>query len=210
MASQSESSIREIEAAKSRLEAAKAQRQSASKMLTMAESMEKTARKNKEEAQLLLNNSNAEIAAAEASLKLANSLAGRKRRTRFDLHKKIAILDEIDQKTSTQEAVYKKYGTTRQSVRRWDREKIQMHIDEQSCRGTQIRIVERDGLKRVKDGLRAFYESNDLMRNDLNSEYHHVDFSLHACLVFQHACSTLHGDQGLTLPPKRCKSRTNY
>lgn len=208
MASQSESSIREIEAAKRRLEAAKAQRQSASKMLTMAESMEKTARKNKEEAQLLLNNSNAEIAAAEASLKLANSLAGRKRRTRFDLHQKIAILDEIDQKTSTQEAVLKKYGTTRQSVRRWDREKIQKHIDEQS-RGTQIRIVERDGLKRVKDGLREFYESNDLVRNELNSEYHTTSTS-HSMRVLCSNARVLLADQGLNLPPKRCKSRTNY
>lgn len=61
-------------------------------------------------------------------------------------------------------ALCDKHGTNRTSVGKWKalRPEIEKQIEHQR-RGAMTQIREDDGLLRIKDGIRAFYELNNSM-----------------------------------------------
>ncbi len=85
----------------------------------------------------------------------------RKRREAYSIAEKLAILDEIDQKVLSQEFICKKYGTTRNSVSIWrnNREEYERQVAEDK-RGKKRTVLHNDGLRRIKNGLKAFHEFN--------------------------------------------------
>ena len=78
------------------------------------------------------------------------------------------ILKEIEDGAKVGE-VADKHGTSGQVVRRWhlEREKIERQIKEDH-RGAKKQVEnKKDGLKRIKKGIRAFYDINRTMPKDL-------------------------------------------
>jgi len=105
------------------------------------------------------NNTESKSASAEESLE--TSKKKRKRREAYSITEKLAILDEIDQKVLSQEFICKKYGTTRNSVSIWrnNREEYERQVAEDK-RGKKKTVLHNDGLRRIKNGLKTFYEFN--------------------------------------------------
>mmetsp|Transcript_1535 Transcript_1535/g.2933 ORF Transcript_1535/g.2933 Transcript_1535/m.2933 type:complete len:455 (+) Transcript_1535:113-1477(+) len=105
------------------------------------------------------NNTESKSASAEESLE--TSKKKRKRREAYSISEKLAILDEIDQKVLSQEFICKKYGTTRNSVSIWrnNREEYERQVAEDK-RGKKKTVLHNDGLRRIKNGLKTFYEFN--------------------------------------------------
>lgn len=91
----------------------------------------------------------------------------RKAKKFYSLTQKLAILEEVDRKHESQEAIAARLGTTRKSIAMWkkDREKMKRQVSEEG-RG-QMSRMHSDGLKRIKDELKAFKDLNDNMPEDL-------------------------------------------
>jgi hypothetical protein len=88
----------------------------------------------------------------------------RKPRTTFTIEQKIFILDEIKKGLSSQERIIAKHNTNRGSVARWKRDRsiLEKQLKEE-LRGNKKRVFSNDPLKRIKHGIRMFYDLNDSM-----------------------------------------------
>lgn len=104
-------------------------------------------------------------------------------RKRYTSQEKLHILDEIARKETTQTAVCKEYGCEKTSVRRWknERAKLEEAVAEEG-RAKMKANLKNDPLRRVKDGVRAFYELNNTMPKDLKIPITREYVSLNACL----------------------------
>mmetsp|Transcript_12391 Transcript_12391/g.21463 ORF Transcript_12391/g.21463 Transcript_12391/m.21463 type:complete len:383 (-) Transcript_12391:294-1442(-) len=85
--------------------------------------------------------------------------ASPKERVELTNRQKLAILDEIDRKITSQKAVVAKYGINRNTIYYWRKNKdmIKQSIEEEG-RGDMKRVQANDGLMRIRDGVRAFFD----------------------------------------------------
>ena len=99
------------------------------------------------------------------SMKKKRKLATkRKRRIELTIDQKLDILDEIERKEMTQNDICKKHNTTKSTVTNWKKNRAALEkAQKEMHRGKKKHIYEKDGLNRIKDGLLAFYELNEIM-----------------------------------------------
>ena len=85
----------------------------------------------------------------------------------FTTQQKLDILDEIDRKESTVGAILKKHNVPRNMLTGWrkNREALAKQVEEGHSK--KQRLVLNNGLKRIKDGIRAFYDLNSSMPKGL-------------------------------------------
>ena len=123
----------------------------------------------------------------------------RKERVEFTIDEKLNILKEIDKKEMTQVQICAKYKTTKSTVTGWKRNRAQLEqAQQEQYRGKKKQMYQNDGLKRVKDGLVAFYELNENMPKALKlpitrklfnyvccmrGQLTHIFMSMHTCLT---------------------------
>jgi transposase-like protein len=81
---------------------------------------------------------------------------------------KLDILNDSDKKVSTITAICDKYGVHRNTVGQWkkDSDKIRKEVEEEG-RANKRRTFSDDGLRRVRHGIRAFYELNETLPKSL-------------------------------------------
>lgn len=101
--------------------------------------------------------------------KIKARVAPKKERKEFTHEEKLAILDEIKKGNATQAAICRKHGASTSSVKRWKQnaEKIRAYLKCDTGIKTTKRIYSSDGLRRIKDALKVFYDLNEAMPRDL-------------------------------------------
>ena len=110
-------------------------------------------------------------------------------------------------------ALCKKHGTNRTSVGKWKalRPQIEKQIEDQ-YRGAMSRMIRDDGLLRIKDGIRAFYELNNSMPKALKlpitsklflTRHHtYLPYEFHIVLIFVASYYLLSHTKAVSSQPK--------
>ena len=94
----------------------------------------------------------------------AGTTKKRKKRQEFSIAEKLQILDELNKGLSQQKQIIAKYNTNRVSVSTWKKQRAQLEkqLDEE-LRGGRKKMFINDPLKRIKHGVRMFYDLNETM-----------------------------------------------
>ena len=81
----------------------------------------------------------------------------------FTTQQKLDILYEIDRRETTVAAIRKKHNVPKQTLTGWRRKREAMRKAVEEGALKKRRLYINDGLKRINDGLRAFYDLNESM-----------------------------------------------